>query len=212
MIPRITALLVLMLSTLLLSGCLSTHNTEITRSARAKDHAPGDHVKDVLVVALVNDAKIRQALEAHVVAELNRRDVNAAEGLPVLGEDYGKGKTRHEMAVDVASRGYQSVMVISVIDVKEEMHYNQGGMNYAGDIPVQGAFGQTFYVRQSTVYEPGYFSNEKRFFLETNLYRLQPEGLVWSAKSTTINPANLEAGTTGLAEALIDRLAKDDMI
>ncbi|MCG8393310.1 MAG: hypothetical protein MI745_09525 [Pseudomonadales bacterium] len=195
-----------------LVACSSTHNTQVTSSARVKGHEQGDHVNKVLVIALVDDAAIRNALEARVVTELEGRKVEAAASLPVLGENYGEGKDHKQMAADIASRGYESALVISLINVKEEMHYTQGGTNYAPDIAVQGGFGQTYYVRQNAVYEPGYFSNEKKYFLESNLYRLQPETLLWSAKSTTVNPADLEAGTAGVAEAVVERMAGDDMI
>ena len=212
MIARITALLVTLVSAVLLSACVTSHNTDVTSSSRVKGHAPGDHVNKVLVIALVDQPNIRTAVEGRLVAALQERKVEATASLPVLGADYGKGKDRKEMAADIAARGYESALVVTLIDVKEEMHYTQGGMNYAPDIAVQGAMGQTFYVRQSAVYEPGYFSNDKKYFLESNLYQLDPEKLLWSAKTTTVNPADLEAGTTGVAKAVVDRMAKDDMI
>ena len=212
MIARIKRFLTTLASLLLLSACATGHNTDVTSSARVKGHAPGDHVNKVMVIALVDDVAIRNALEGRVVSALQEREVEASPSLPVLGEDYGEGKARSEMAADIASRGYESALVITLVDVKEEMHYTQGGMNYAPDIPVQGAMGQTFYVRQSSVYEPGYFSNDKKYFLESNLYRLQPEALLWSAKSTTVNPADVESGTAGVAQAVVARMAKDDMI
>ena len=212
MIARIKAILTTLAALLLLSACATSHNTDVTSSARVKGHAPGDHVNKVIVIALVNDSKIRTVLENRVVSALQERKVEASPSLPVLGENYGEGKARSEMAADIASRGYESALVITLVDVKEEMHYTQGGMNYAPDIAVQGAMGQTYYVRQNSVYEPGYFSNDKKYFLESNLYRLQPEALLWSAKSTTVNPADVEAGTAGVAEAVVSRMAKDDMI
>lgn len=212
MIARIRLILTTLASLLLLSACASNQNTDVTSSARVKGHIPGDHVNKVMVIALVNDTAIRTALEDRVVSALQEHKVEASQSLPVLGENYGEGKARSEMAADIASRGYESALVITLVDVKEEMHYTQGGMNYAPDIPVQGAMGQTYYVRQSSVYEPGYFSNDKKYFLESNLYRLQPEALLWSAKSTTVNPADIESGTAGVAKTVVDRMARDDMI
>ena len=212
MIARIKVILTALTALFMLSACASNHNTDVTSSARVKGPAPGDHVNKIMVIALVNDKSIRNALEARVVSALQERKVEASPSLPVLGENYGEGKARSEMAADIASRGYEAALVITLVDVKEEMHYTQGGMNYAPDIAVQGAMGQTYYVRQNAVYEPGYFSNDKKFFLESNLYRLQPEAILWSAKSTTVNPADIEAGTAGVADAVVSRMAKDDMI
>ncbi len=212
MIARIKVILTTLVALILVSACTSNQNTDVTSSARVKGHEAGDHVNKVMVIALVDDKTIRTALESRVVSALQERKIEASPSLPVLGENYGEGKARSEMAADIASRGYESALVITLVDVKEEMHYTQGGMNYAPDIAVQGAMGQTYYVRQNAVYEPGYFSNDKKYFLESNLYRLQPETLLWSAKSTTVNPADIEAGTAGVADAVVGRMAKDDMI
>ena len=212
MIARIKVILTTLAALIMLSACASSHNTDVTSSARVKGHEPGDHVNKVIVIALVDDTKIRTALEERVVSAFQERKVEASASLALLGENYGEGKARSEMAADLAGRGFESALVITLVDVKEEMHYTQGGMNYAPDIAVQGAMGQTYYVRQSSVYEPGYFSNDKKYFLESNLYRLQPEALLWSAKSTTVNPADVETGTAGVAKAVVARMAKDDMI
>ena len=204
MIARIKGLLMVFAVAVLATAC-TAHNTMVSSSARAKDHQTGEHVNKVMVVAVVNDKQARDSLE-------KAQGVEATASAPVLGDHYSEGKTRKQMAADIASKGYEAALVISVIDIKEEMHYTQGGTNFAPDIAVSGAMGQTYYVRQNATYEPGYFSNDKKYFLESNLYRLQPEGLLWRAKSTTVNPSDLQAGTSGVADAVVDRMAKDDMI
>jgi len=211
MIARIKGLLMVFMVAVLATAC-STHNTMVSSSSRAKDHQAGEHVNKVLVVAVVNDKQARDSLEANVADALKARGVEAAVSAPVLGDNYSDGKTRKQMAADIASKGYEAALVISVIDIKEEMSYTQGGTNFAPDIAVSGAMGQTYYVRQNATYEAGYFSNDKKYFLESNLYRLQPEGLLWRGKSTTVNPSDLQSGTTGVADAVVDRMAKDDMI
>ena len=212
MIARIKGLLMVFVVAMFATACSTTHNTTVSTAARAKDHQAGEHVNKVLVVAVVNDKQARDSLEANVVAALKARGVEAAVSAPVLGDNYSEGKNRKQMAADIASKGYEAALVVSVIDIKEEMNYTQGGTNFAPDIAVSGAMGQSYYVRQNATYEAGYFRNDKKYFLESNLYRLQPEGLLWRAKSTTVNPSDLQAGTTGVADAVVDRMAKDDMI
>lgn len=203
---------VLALLVTLLAACSTTSNTMVSSSARVKGHQPGDHVNKVLVVALVDDLKVRTALEGRVVDALREKGVQAQAALPLLGENYSEGKSRDQMAAEIAAMGHEAVLLVSVVDIKEEMHYNQGATNYAPDIAVQGGLGQTYTVRQNAIYEPGYFSNDKAYFLESKLYRLQPEAILWTARSKTVNPADLEAGTTGVAKAVVARLEQDDMI
>lgn len=212
MIARIKGLLMVFVVAMFATACSTTHNTTVSTAARAKDHQAGEHVNKVLVVAVVNDKQARDSLEANVVAALKARGVEAAVSAPVLGDNYSEGKNRKQMAADIASKGYEAALVVSVIDIKEEMNYTQGGTSFAPDIAVSGAMGQSYYVRQNATYEAGYFHNDKKYFLESNLYRLQPEQLLWRAKSTTVNPSDLQAGTSGVADAVVDRMAKDDMI
>ncbi|EKF73006.1 hypothetical protein A11A3_15911 [Alcanivorax hongdengensis A-11-3] len=196
-----------------LAACMTTtSNTDITGAWRMKGHQPGDHVDQVLVAALVNDSKIRQALEDELVAELQRHGLSAASALATLGPDYARGKDKSQMARELAARGYQSALVVTMLDVRETMRYNPSTVAYVPDVVVSGPMGASYSNRQNSVFEPGYFSRDKQYFLESNLYRLNPQALLWSAQSTTINPADLTAGSQGLADAVVARMAADDMI
>ncbi|MDX1805211.1 MAG: hypothetical protein R3292_14165 [Alcanivorax sp.] len=196
----------------LLAGCASVPSTDITGVWRARGHQPGDHVDQVIVIALVNDLQVRRALESEVVGALQARGLTATAALPLLGEHYRQGKSHALMAADLAKRGFQSALVISVLDIHEDMHFSQTGQAYNPAIPVHDAMGQGFTIRQNDVYQPGYFVPDNRYFLETNLYRLEPETLLWSAQTATVNPADLKQGSQDTAGALVERLARDDMI
>ena len=153
MIARIKGLLMVFVVAMFATACSTTHNTTVSTAARAKDHQAGEHVNKVLVVAVVNDKQARDSLEANVVAALKARGVEAAVSAPVLGDNYSEGKNRKQMAADIASKGYEAALVVSVIDIKEEMNYTQGGTSFAPDIAVSGAMGQSYYVRQNATYE-----------------------------------------------------------
>ena len=62
------------------------------------------------------------------------------------------------------------------------------------------------------MYDPGYYTTDKSYYLEANLYDVESEQLVWSAQSETTNPANLEAFARTFAMVISDQMIKDGVI
>jgi hypothetical protein len=58
-----------------------------------------------------------------------------------------------------------------------------------------------------SVYSPGYYTTDKTYFLECNLYDLKQDGkLVWSGQSETYNPSSLESFAKSFAARVSDAL------
>ena len=63
-----------------------------------------------------------------------------------------------------------------------------------------------YYEHQSTVYTPGYYTKDKKFFLESNLYDAKTQELVLSIQSKADNPDVIEKSSKVYTEELITEL------
>jgi hypothetical protein len=61
-------------------------------------------------------------------------------------------------------------------------------------------------------YSPGYYTTDKIIYLETNLYNLATDELVWSAQSKTTNPADFSSFSREYIYAVLAQLKKDGML
>ena len=59
------------------------------------------------------------------------------------------------------------------------------------------------------MYDPGYYVNDKTYFIESNLYDVESEDIIWSVQSEAYNPSNLESASNKYAAQLIKELKQE---
>jgi hypothetical protein len=61
------------------------------------------------------------------------------------------------------------------------------------------------------VYSPGYYSVDKTYYLETNMYDIASDKLVWSVQSEASNPTNLSDTFKSYSYMLIKHLQNEGL-
>ena len=102
-----------------------------------------------------------------------------------------------------------AIVAISLIGKETKPHYVPGSYGYAPMFNYYGRFWSPYGIWYPAVYSPGYFTHDKIFYLETNVYDVKTGELVWSAQSETYNPENLSGFSHELANLISDKLIKD---
>ena len=108
--------------------------------------------------------------------------------------------------------GIDGVLIISVLDVKEEEYYVPGTAYYQPMTlhPYYGAYYGYWTTVYDRVYTPGYYESSTEIFLESNLYDIATEELLWSAQSKTVNAESIPELVRAYADLLVkDLLAKN---
>ena len=79
-----------------------------------------------------------------------------------------------------------------------------------------GLYGYGFYGFYGTTYaqvhEPGYFETSTTLKLETNLYSVATDGLVWTGQSETVDPASLADARESMTTAVTKKLKEERLI
>jgi hypothetical protein len=100
--------------------------------------------------------------------------------------------TREQLSESIRKTGCDAVMTLALLDSKTVESYHPGTV-YA---PVNYNYYQSYYgyynYYSPMVYSPGYYSVDKTFYLETNLYDLASDKLIWSVQSEARNPKDLD--------------------
>jgi hypothetical protein len=63
-----------------------------------------------------------------------------------------------------------------------------------------------------SVYAPGYLETEKVVSVETLIYSLRQDQLVWAGVSRTTDPSNLDSFIEELAGAITDQMKSDGLL
>ena len=108
-----------------------------------------------------------------------------------------------------------AILTVAVVDQNTETVYNEG-MTYS--VPT---YGRTYrgYAYRTNVYvqEPGYYSQETTYLLETNLYQItdiseKGDALIWAAQSEESEPGNVKKFNQKYCERIMEQLKADGVL
>ena len=105
-------------------------------------------------------------------------------------------------------------MTFTLIKQQEETKYIPGNTAYApmGRYGHYGSFGGYYGYYGSRMYDPGYYTQDEVFFIETNLYDVESEKLVWSVQSKTYNPSGIQQFSEDFTRSITRQLIKSKII
>jgi hypothetical protein len=180
----------------------------------------GKKFNKILVVAIADDLIKRNSVESAVVSELARENVKATTSTSVLDlskvnrDNEGKidSTKRAELTKSLSELGYDGAIVISLLDIKEKTEYVPGQTYYQPNY--YGAYGRYSYSgfynysfnTYNVVNTPGYYVQKTNIFIETRLFDLLTEDLLWAAQSETMNPSNLKDFSSSYSIAIVNSM------
>jgi hypothetical protein len=105
----------------------------------------------------------------------------------------------------VHDSGADLCVITKLVDITDETVYHPGTTSY---VPVTGYYGMGYYYQSSyaMVNDPGYISTSKVYKIETNVYDVATEKLIWSGLSETTDPADFEDGVNSFAAVVVGDL------
>ncbi|MFD2514701.1 hypothetical protein ACFSRY_12565 [Pontibacter locisalis] len=210
---RLSAFLCYTVISIFLFGCAPT--TRITGTWKNPDVGNRNFDK-VVVAALTDNVRARDKVESDMQAQLQQRGISATKSInlfppTMLSKD---GPDVNLLMEKIKGEGYDAIMTVALIDEETETRYVPGTYGYT---PVTrfgwyGRFRGYYTYWYPTLYDPGYYTEDRIYFLETNLYDVQSENLLWSAQSQSYDPASLRKASETLAQLTVNQLAQDNLI
>jgi hypothetical protein len=206
--------LIIIVTALCLAGC--NPGTQITGSWKNTDPDIAPSVNTILVTALTGRTTARQAIEDDLAAALNQKGYKTIKSIDVMPPTLSASPTldREDLLSKISSTGADAILTVALIDEKTETRYVPGNYGYA-PIPRFGYYG-TFWGYYNTWYptlhNPGYYEEDKVYFMEANLYDTDTEQLLWSAQSESYNPERLSEFAEEFADVVITRLEDDGVL
>lgn len=204
---KISALLLL---TLLMSGCGPTQ--KITGSWAAPEAKSFGPYKKAFIIVLTQNKNNNYYIEQQMAKTLKSRGINAVKSNDIFPPKFSvtQDLTKEQLAEAIKKTGCDAVLTLSVLDVKSVESYHPGTSYYPVSYGYGGYYGYyNYYYPQ--VYSPGYYSVDKTYYLETNLYDMASDKLVWSVQSEASNPTNLSDAFKSYSYMLIKHLESEGL-
>jgi hypothetical protein len=187
----------------LIMGC--GPSTQIERSFKEPSSTVTfNDMKKVLVVSFAQSESARMQIETQVANMLQGR------GVPSYSYKITstKGADPEEVSKALDADGFDGALVMRLVEKEKETNYVPGtttGPYYGG---FRGYYGYG-YGAYST---PGYYVEDKIYHIETNVYDLKADKLVWSAMTATTNPNKMEKTVNEIVDVLAKQMRKDGFL
>jgi hypothetical protein len=194
------------ITAILLTACA---NTKISQSWVEPDNKRV--YGNLLIIGISNSEQNRRAFESNFVESLVAYGAEAQASYKLIKSN--EKIDRDTISKAIKGMDIDGVIITHVVGVDKETVYRPS-MDY---MPMYGGgyYGglYSYYPHVNTyVTSPGYYTTHDTYNLESNLYDVKTEELVWSARSRSFAPDSVQEVIVDLTKLLIEDLDDKHLI
>lgn len=165
--------------------------------------------KDLLILGISDNFISRKTFEEDMQVVLKEKGIESVISVDVLDPTTKMNEIQADDLVGTIRKEHSDgILTMAVIDQTSETRYVQGSAYPVGGYGFRGYYG----MYAPMAYTPGYYTEDKSYFIEIKLFDIQSNDMVWSAQSETVNPSNLESAAMTFSRVVVDRMIKDGVI
>ena len=188
---------------IILASC--SPSTQIVKSwSEPNTTVSNDSSHKTLVVAMVKDEAARRVIEDNLVKRLKGHGV--ASYTIIAPEVLGKASEEY-LTQKLKEGNYTNVLMMRFADIEKETSYVQGSTT-----AYYGGYGRYYGYGAGMYSSPGYYTTDKNYFIETTLYSVNPDKLLWTGTTKTVNPSNVDKTVNDIAAVVADKMMKDGFL
>lgn len=214
----------------MMSSCSHTRITSTWHDV----NEPPQKLENIGVVVMASSKANRGIIENAIAAEFAKHGIKATSTMSIFprageqNENIDKEAIEKVVREKVAERNLGGLLIVALLDVKEDQYYVEGTPNYVS--PYYGGYGNPYsypltsypYYNYSyygyyssvysTVYSPGYYVNTTSYFIESSLFDTKSEKLLWTGQTETTDPSSVKKESTFFAEVIVSQMLADRAI
>jgi len=178
-------------------------STKLTAVWKAPD-AAGTRFKKILVAAQTKEQATRRSMESHLVSRI----ANSQASYELMTEEETRDQARAK--AKIAAAGFDGAVVVRFVGKDTQTTYVPGTTWY-GPAPY-GSFSGYWGYGWGAVYDPGYLVTDTIISLETHVYDIGKDKLIWASKSDTVSPTSMNDLVNSLVDATVAEMKKQKVL
>jgi hypothetical protein len=209
-------------ATLLLNSC--GPSVKITASWVNRDKIPAQPYKSVFIIALTENLDAKELFENELAKAAEARGLIAYTSMKAFGpvgiKDIAPIKKYFDQKLK--DLNCETIFTLALVDAKSETRYvpgavtvyapygygGYGGYGGFGGYGTYGGFGGYYGYSTAVMSSPGYYTTDKTYFLEGNLFDVKTEEILLSIQSKADNPGSLQKSSKEYTQTLMDEVKK----
>lgn len=202
-----------------LGACKTATTTSFSQSYRNPGYE-NTVFGNVMVVGVAPNLENRRAFEDALTSAITHEGGTARASYELLPHE--EKLTEDQLHSAIQADGFDAVLITRLLSVDKSTEYTPPkkynnpqtryypaapgwGYGYGG---YYGFYGTTY----AEVHEPGYFETSTTLKLETNLYSVATNELVWTGQSETIDPDSIEDARASVTATVAKKLKAEGLI
>jgi len=195
---------IIIIASMVIASCTTTHITSSWKE-------PGKQVSinklnKVLVLALFRDETNRRKAEDEMVTYLNGKGVVSYSYL----DDNLNKKDEEAIRTQIKADGFDGAVTMRLVDVDKDKVYTPGNIT---TYPTYYRNFSGYYSRNWRYYStPGYYSTTKTFTVETNVYSIKEDKIIWTGITKTTDPEGVQKMTEEIVKVVYKKMIQEGFI
>jgi hypothetical protein len=164
----------------------------------------------IFIVSVSSNQKVKLNLENEMAAAATAKGFQVVKSHDVFQPTFTRETTPDKdiMLTKIREMGCDLIYMVTLIDKKSETRYVPGSM-YA-PYPAYGYGFRGYYnYWYPMMYDPGYYTTDKTYFMEGDLFDVATETMIWSVQTESYNPSSIEKFSKELTQLMLDQAEKD---
>jgi hypothetical protein len=190
----------LCICTPLITSCAST-----TIIDNWKDEAYKGNAENIVVIMVARTEYLRNMFEGRFAAELRARGNNAIQSNKIV--TFEQLPDKELVKSKIKSTDADTVLIARLVNSKTIEGYVPGAIH---GVPIGHSYWGTYYAVVYVDY--GYSDNIEVAYIETNLYDVKTEKLIWSAHSKTERTQGEQQLVNTFIDIIVKKMSSDKII
>lgn len=153
---------------------------------------------------MVKDETSRRVIEDQLSKRLGN---GAVSSYTIVSSEMLKGASEDALRQKVTEGNFTHILLMRLADIEKETSYVPGTTT-----SFYGGYGRYYGYGAGMYSTPGYYTTDKNYFVETTVYTVNPDKLVWTGTTKTVNPSKLDKAVNEIADAISEKMKKDGFL
>lgn len=168
--------------------------------------------KKIIIVGLIQDKDktIREKMENHFVGDVAEKGYTVISSYKEYGINSFENLKEDEVINKLKNSGVDIILTIVLLSLEKEKFFVQKKSNK--EMGMNKDFWGYYESTSDRILNPEYFKEETKFYWETNLFSLSTKKLLYTAKSNSFTPKNIEILAHDYSKTIVEDLTKKGLL
>jgi hypothetical protein len=165
----------------------------------------------IFISSMSSNPKVKITLEDDMAAAAQSRGYQVVKSQDIFRPTFTKETSpdKDVMLAKIRELGCDLIFTVTLVDKQSETRYVPGATMYA-PFPGYGYGYRGYYNYWSPMmYDPGYYTTDRTYFMEGDLFDVASENMIWSVQTESYNPSSIEKFSKDLTQLMLERAEKD---